>query len=100
VNIYPAEIEECLLTLPGIRDVAVFGVPDDEYGEALAAAVELDGSTPVTADDVRAHVRANLAGFKTPRLVEFMDEIPRLDSGKILKRKLREIHWAGAGRTI
>ncbi len=100
VNIFPAEIEECLLTLPGVRDVAVFGIPDEEYGEALAAAVELDGVTQVTADDVRAHVRANLAAFKAPRLVEFLDEIPRLDSGKILKRKLREVHWAGTGRTI
>jgi long-chain acyl-CoA synthetase len=100
VNIYPAEIEECLLTLPGVRDVAVFGIPDDEYGESLAAAVELDGLTPVSAEDVRAHVRANLAGFKTPRVVEFLEEIPRLDSGKILKRKLREGYWAETGRTI
>lgn len=100
VNIFPAEIEECLLTLPGVRDVAVFGIPDDEYGESLAAAVELDGSISLSAEDVRAHVRANLAAFKTPRLVEFLDEIPRLDSGKILKRKLREVHWAGAGRAI
>lgn len=100
VNIYPAEIEECLLTLPGVRDVAVFGIPDDEYGESLAAAVELDGVTSVSAEDVRAHVRSNLAGFKTPRVVEFLAEIPRLDSGKILKRKLREAYWADAGRAI
>lgn len=100
VNIYPAEIEECLLTLPGVRDVAVFGIPDDEYGESLAAAVELDGATAVSAEDIRAHVRANLAAFKTPRVVEFLDEIPRLDSGKILKRKLREAYWANTGRTI
>lgn len=100
VNIYPAEIEECLLTLPGVRDVAVFGIPDDEYGESLAAAIELDGSVSLSEDDVRAHVRASLAGFKTPRRVEFMDEIPRLDSGKILKRKLRELYWAETGRTI
>ncbi|MGA0599333.1 acyl-CoA synthetase [Caulobacter sp. KR2-114] len=100
VNIFPAEIEECLLTLRGVRDAAVFGIPDDEYGESLAAAIELDGSVSLSEDDVRAHVRANLAGFKTPRRVEFMDEIPRLDSGKILKRKLREAYWAGTGRTI
>ncbi len=100
VNIYPAEVEDCLLMLRGVRDAAVFGIPDDEYGESLAAALELDGTTAVTADDVRAHVRANLAGYKVPRLVEFHTEIPRLESGKILKRKLREQHWAGTGRTI
>ncbi len=100
VNIYPAEIEECLLTLRGVRDAAVFGIPDEEYGESLAAAVELDGSIALSAEDVRSHVRANLAAFKTPRLIEFYEEIPRLDSGKILKRKLREVHWAKAGRTI
>lgn len=100
VNIFPAEIEECLLTLPGVRDVAIFGIPDDEYGESLAAAVELDGTVALSADDIKAYVRANLAAFKTPRVVEFLDEIPRLDSGKILKRKLREVYWAEAGRTI
>jgi long-chain acyl-CoA synthetase len=100
VNIYPAEIEECLLTLPGIRDAAVFGIPDEEYGESLAAAVELDGTAEITADDVRAHVRAKLAAFKTPKVVEFLDEIPRLESGKILKRQLRATYWADAGRTI
>lgn len=100
VNIYPAEIEECLLTLAGVRDIAVFGIPDDEYGESLAAAVELDGSIPLSADDIRAHVRANLAAFKTPRVVEFHDKLPREDSGKVFKRKLREIHWANTGRTI
>lgn len=100
VNIFPAEIEECLLTLPGVRDAAAFGIPDDEYGESLAAAVELDGSAPVTADDVRAHVRAHLAAYKAPRVVEFRSEIPRLESGKILKRKLREAYWAQSGRAI
>jgi long-chain acyl-CoA synthetase len=100
VNIYPAEVEECILTLPGVRDVAVFGIPDDDYGEALAAAVELDGTTAVSADDVRAHVRARLANYKVPRVVEFLETIPRLESGKILKRRLREPYWAKAGRTI
>ncbi|PRZ39706.1 long-chain acyl-CoA synthetase [Antricoccus suffuscus] len=100
VNIFPPEIEECLLTMPGVRDAAVFGIPDDEYGEALAAAAELDGTAAVTAQDVRAFVRARLAGYKVPKVVEFLDEIPRLDSGKILKRQLREPYWAAAGRTI
>ncbi|MDT0200916.1 AMP-binding protein [Nocardioides sp. AE5] len=100
VNIFPPEIEECLLAMPGIRDVAVFGIPDEEYGEALAAAVELDGTTTVAADDVRGFVRAHLAGYKVPKVVDFLDKIPRLDSGKILKRQLREPYWAAAGRSI
>jgi len=100
VNIFPPEIEECLLTMPGVRDVAVFGIPDEEYGEALAAAVELDGSVAVSADGVRDFVRSHLAGYKVPKVVDFIDQIPRLDSGKILKRQLREPYWAKAGRAI
>lgn len=100
VNIYPAEIEFCLIGMPGVRDVAVFGIPDDEYGESLAAAVELDGTASVTVDDVRNYVRANLASYKTPRVVEFYDELPREDTGKIFKRKLRDVYWAETGRAI
>ena len=100
VNIYPIEIEECILTLPGVRDVAVFGIPDDEFGEALAAAVELNPGATVSADDLRAHVRASLAAFKAPRVVEFHPELPREDSGKVFKRRLRDVHWADTGRAI
>jgi long-chain acyl-CoA synthetase len=100
VNIYPAEIEACLLGLDGVRDCAVFGVPDDEFGEALAAHVELDAGASVSADDVRAHVRSSLAPYKTPRVVEFADSLPREDSGKIFKRRLREPYWAGRSRAI
>jgi long-chain acyl-CoA synthetase len=100
VNIYPAEIEACLLALPGVRDCAVFGIPDDEFGEALAAYVEpLDGH-PLTPDHVRSHVRANLASYKTPRVVELTRELPREDSGKIFKRRLREPYWRGRERAI
>src|SRR5690606_13005939 len=100
VNIFPIEIEECLLSMPGIRDVAVFGIPDEEYGESLAAAVELDGTVPVAADDVRAYVRERLAAFKAPRVVDFHEELPRQDSGKIFKRQLRDRYWAKTGRAI
>lgn len=100
VNIYPAEIEACLLELGGVRDCAVFGVPDDEFGEVLAAHVELEDGAEVDADAVRAHVRAGLAGYKTPRVVEFSDALPREDSGKIFKRRLREPYWAGRQRAI
>jgi long-chain acyl-CoA synthetase len=100
VNIYPAEIEACLQELEGVRDCAVFGIPDEEFGEALAAHIELYDGAAVSADDVRAHVRAKLAGYKTPRLVEFSDALPREDSGKIFKRRLRDPYWAGRERAI
>jgi long-chain acyl-CoA synthetase len=100
VNIYPAEIEACLQSLQGVRDCAVFGVPDDEFGEALAAHVELDDEARLTADDVRDHVRSRLASYKTPRVVEFSEGLPREDSGKIFKRRLREPYWRGRERAI
>jgi long-chain acyl-CoA synthetase len=100
VNIYPAEIEACLGSLEGVRDCAVFGIPDEEFGEALAAHVELHDDAQVTAEDVREHVRARLAGYKTPRVVELVDALPREDSGKIFKRRLREAYWTGRERAI
>ncbi len=100
VNIYPAEIEACLQGLEGIRDCAVFGIPDAEFGEALAAHVELDEGAGLNADQIRDHVKANLAGYKTPRVVEFSESLPREDSGKIFKRRLREPYWAGRDKTI
>jgi long-chain acyl-CoA synthetase len=100
VNIYPAEIEACLLGLDGVRDCAVFGIPDEEFGEALAAHVELDEGAALAEEDVRAHVRTGLASYKTPKVVVFEDALPREDSGKIFKRRLREPYWAGLERAI
>jgi long-chain acyl-CoA synthetase len=90
VNIYPAEIEQCLIGLPGVRDAAVFGIPDADYGEALAAHVDTDPASGLTEDDLRAHVRANLANYKVPRVVVLDRELPREDSGKLFKRRIRE----------
>ena len=100
VNIYPAEIEACLLALAGVRDCAVFGIPDEEFGEALAVHVELAEGARVSAAEVREHIRANLAAYKTPRVVEFSETLPREDSGKIFKRRLRDPYWAGRERAI
>ena len=100
VNIYPIEIEACLLELDGVRDVAVFGVPDDAYGEAVAAHVEVDPAAGLTEDAIRDHVRGRLAGYKVPRVVAFDDELPREDSGKIFKRRIRDRYWREAGRSI
>jgi long-chain acyl-CoA synthetase len=98
VNIYPAEIEAVLLAMPGVQDCAVFGIPDAEFGEALAAVVQ--PHAPLTAEQVRAYLRERMAGYKVPKLVEFQAELPREDSGKIFKRKLRDPYWAKAGRAI
>jgi long-chain acyl-CoA synthetase len=100
VNIYPAEVEACLLSLPGVRDCAVFGIPDDEFGEALAVHMELEPGAALSSEDVRAHVREHLAGYKVPKVVEFCAELPREDSGKIFKRRLREPYWADRERAI
>jgi long-chain acyl-CoA synthetase len=100
VNVYPAEIESCLTQLEGVQDCAVFGIPDPEFGEAIAAIVEPEPGASLAAEDVVRHVRLQLAGFKAPRHVEFRSGLPREDSGKIFKRKLREPFWAGTGRSI
>ena len=100
VNIYPAEIEAALVTLPGVVDCAVFGIPDAEFGEALAAHVELQPGAAIDREAIRAHLRARLADYKVPRVIEFSDALPREESGKIFKRRLREPYWREAGRTI
>jgi long-chain acyl-CoA synthetase len=100
VNIYPAEIEAELHKMPGVADCAVFGIPDEDYGEALCAVVQLQPQVTFDADDVRAYLRGRVAGYKIPKMVQFATDLPREDSGKIFKRKLREPYWVNAGRQI
>jgi long-chain acyl-CoA synthetase len=99
-NIYPAEIESVLIGMPGVQDCAVFGIPDEEYGESLAAYVEPQEGAALTADAVRAWLRERIAGYKVPRLVRFDRNLPREDSGKIFKRTLRAPYWEKIGRQI
>ncbi len=100
VNIYPAEIEAEILKLPGVADCAVFGIPDDEFGEQILGVIQPRPGAVLDAETVRAELRLTLAGYKIPRRIEFSDTLPREDSGKIFKRKLREPYWEGAGRSI
>ncbi|WP_067811200.1 AMP-binding protein [Actinomadura kijaniata] len=96
VNIYPAEVEGVLITHPAVRDVAVFGVPDEEFGEQVKAVVEpSDEAVPSAglAEELIAHCRASLAGYKAPKTVDFVPELPRTPTGKLYKRLLRDPYW-------
>ena len=100
VNIYPAEIEAVLHAHPGVLDAAVIGVPDAEFGESVKAVVQVRPGMSPTADELIAFAADRLAGYKKPRSVDFVEELPRDAAGKLLKRKLREPYWAEAGRRI
>ncbi len=89
-NVYPREIEEFLYTHPEISDVQVYGVPDEKYGEQVAAAVKLRQGSQLTAEDIKDYCRENIARHKVPEYVDFVDEYPMTASGKIQKYKLRE----------
>ena len=102
-NIYPAEIENVLLGHPAVADVAVFGIPNDDWGEEVKAVVELqDGTdaTPALAEEILAFCEGRLAKFKTPKSVDFVDELPRDPNGKLYKRKLRDPYWEGVERAV
>jgi long-chain acyl-CoA synthetase len=100
VNIYPVEIEHALQAMPGVADCAVFGIPDDEFGEALAAAVQPLPDSGLTEDAVRAWLRERISGYKVPQVVTLHAQLPREDTGKIFKRKLRDPYWAGRTRRV
>ncbi|HEX9536400.1 MAG TPA: acyl-CoA synthetase [Stellaceae bacterium] len=100
VNIYPAEIEAALLALPGVHDCAVFGIPHEEFGETLCAHIEPEPGVVLNEAAVHSFLRERLADFKVPRVIRFDTTLPREDSGKIIKRKLRDPYWEAAGRRI
>jgi len=95
MNIYPAEIEAALEQHPAIYDVAVFGIPSEEWGEVVHASVVVAPGTTLSADDIKTFGKQHLASYKVPRSVDFIEELPRTGSGKILKRQLRAPYWAG-----
>jgi long-chain acyl-CoA synthetase len=100
VNIYPAEIEAALHSLPGVHDCAVFGVPDEEFGEALMAVIQPQAGTVLDLDAIRAGLKAVLSNYKVPKYFETRPSLPREDSGKIFKRRLRDPYWQKSGRSI
>lgn len=100
VNIYPAEIEAILHSHPAVMDVAVIGVPDEHWGESVKAVVQLRPGSKATADELIAFCGERLAGYKKPRTVDFVDELPRDAAGKLLKRKVREPYWVGMSRRV
>ncbi len=100
MNIYPAEIEAALEQHPNIYDAAVFGVPSEEWGESVHAVVVVHPADALSDAEVIAHAREHLAGYKVPRSVSFMEELPRTGSGKLLKRELRAPYWAGRASQV
>ncbi|WP_298673335.1 long-chain-fatty-acid--CoA ligase [uncultured Sphingomonas sp.] len=99
-NVYPAEVESAIYGHPAVADVAVIGIPDARWGEAVKAIVVLKPGEPADADAIIAHARARIAGFKCPKSVDFIAALPRNPSGKILRRELREPFWAGHDRRV
>ena len=103
VNVYPAEVDAALLEHPAVADVATVGVPSDEWGEEVKAVVLLaEGHAPsdAIAAELLAHVRARLAHFKCPRSVDFSNDLPRLPTGKIVRRLVRDRYWEGRTKKI
>jgi fatty-acyl-CoA synthase len=99
VNIYPQEIEDALVLHPSVGDVAVFGIPDDDMGEAVQAVIEpaagVDPS-PALARELTDYLRDRIAHYKVPRSIDFIHEMPRLPTGKLYKRVLRDRYVAAA----
>jgi len=99
-NVYPAEVESAIYGHPQVADVAVIGVPDEKWGEAVKAIVVPRAGVAPERDSIVAWARERLAGFKVPKSIEFVDALPRNPSGKLLRRKLREPYWEGYSRRV
>ena len=99
-NIFPSEIEQVLWQHPAVLDCAVVGVPDEKWGEAVKAVIELKPGMLATEAEFREHCRTSLGGLKTPKSFEFWASLPRSPLGKVLKREIRERYWAGRERRV
>ena len=99
-NVYPSEVEQVILSLPGVQDCAVVGVPDEKWGEAVKAVVQLLPRSTLTADEIIAACRPRLGGVKTPKSVELWPDLPRSTVGKVLRRAVRDRYWMNRARAI
>jgi fatty-acyl-CoA synthase len=99
-NVYPAEVENALFAHPDIADVAVIGVPDEKWGEAVKACVVAAPGKELSEQEIIDFARARIAGYKLPKSVDFIEALPRNPSGKILRRELREPYWEGQERRV
>ena len=99
-NIYPSEIEQVIWSHPAVQDCAVIGVPDEKWGEAVKAIIELKPGESVSADAIIALCKEKLGSVKAPKSVDFWDELPRSAVGKVRKKDMRETFWAGRDRAV
>jgi long-chain acyl-CoA synthetase len=100
VNIYPAEIESVLINMPGLKDCAIFGIPDEQFGEALCAYVQAQPGAVINDEGIQSYLSQRIAKYKIPKVIKMVDDLPREDSGKIFKRKLRAPYWESVNRAI
>jgi fatty-acyl-CoA synthase len=89
-NVFPKEVEDLISRHPAVADVAAIGVEDEQFGQRLKAFVVTGGGKKVSEDELKKHVKSNLARYKVPKEIEFLDELPRNSTGKVLKRELEE----------
>jgi long-chain acyl-CoA synthetase len=100
-NVYSGEVEAAIYEIPEVKEAAVFGIPDEKWGELVAAAVVLRPGTNLSAEELKKYCKTRIAPYKIPRHIEFMtEELPKSGSGKILKRVLREKYWVGQLRRV
>ncbi|XSC47565.1 class I adenylate-forming enzyme family protein [Bradyrhizobium sp. RDT10] len=99
-NVYPREVEDCLAAHPSVREVVVVGLPDDKWGEVVTAFVALRPGSQMDEAALLDSLRDKLAGYKIPKSVRFIEEVPKSPVGKLLRRAVRDPFWAGRERRI
>jgi acyl-CoA synthetase (AMP-forming)/AMP-acid ligase II len=99
-NVYPAEVENAIFGAPGVADVAVIGVPDEKWGEAVKAIIVKKPGEDPSPESIIAWAKERIAAYKAPKSVDFIDALPRNPSGKILRKDLREPYWKGMTRRV
>ena len=99
-NVYPAEVENALYAHPKVADVAVIGIPSEKWGEEVKACVVVKEGEELTEAEIITHARENIAGYKCPKSIDFIDALPRNPSGKILRKDLRAPYWEGKDRAV